>query len=108
MLSAFFRGAPSGARFLRVKVPNSPGSGKNIAEGKGVNREVESEGSWMWGKILTSWANLWSDEQKPHIRLYMRVRLPHKPKPNNYTESCMINEADRWRGRNVWYLRRSV
>ncbi len=35
----------------------------------------------------------------------MRVRLRHKSKPNNYTESCMINEADRWRGRNVWYLR---
>ena len=26
-----------------------PGSGKDIAEGKGVHREVESEGSWMWG-----------------------------------------------------------
>ena len=96
-------GAPSGARFSRVKVPNPPGSGKDIAEGKGVHREVESEGSWMWGKILTSWANLWSDEQKSHIRLCMRVRLPLKSKPNNYTESCMINEADRWRGRNVWY-----
>ncbi len=31
-----------------------------------------------------------------------------KAKPNNYTESCMINEADGWRGRNVWYLGRSV
>ena len=41
--------APSGARFQRVKVPNPPGSGKDIAEGKGVHREVESEGSWMWG-----------------------------------------------------------
>ena len=39
--------APSGARFQRVKVPNPPGSGKDIAEGKGVHREVESEGSWM-------------------------------------------------------------
>ena len=39
--------APSGARFLRVKVPNLPGSGKDIAESKGVYREVESEGSWM-------------------------------------------------------------
>ena len=60
------------------------------------------------GEILTPWANLWSDEQKSHTRLYMRVRLPSKSKPNNYTESCMINEADRWRGRNVWYLGRSV
>ena len=32
-----------------MKVPNPPGSGKDIAEGKGVHREVESEGSRMWG-----------------------------------------------------------
>ena len=38
----------------------------------------------------------------------MRVRLLFKSKPDNYTESCMINEADGWRGRNVWYLGRSV
>ena len=38
----------------------------------------------------------------------MRVRLPHKPKPNNYTESCMIDVADGWREGNVWYLGRSV
>ena len=31
----------------RVKVPNPPGSGKDIAESKGVHREMESEGSWM-------------------------------------------------------------
>ena len=31
-----------------MKVPNPPGSGKDIAEGKGVHREVESEGSRMW------------------------------------------------------------
>ena len=37
------------ARFQRVQVPNPPGSGKDIAEGKGVYREVESEGSRMWG-----------------------------------------------------------
>ena len=41
--------APGGARFQWVQVPNPPGSGKDIAEGKGVHREVESEGSWMWG-----------------------------------------------------------
>ena len=56
----------------------------------------------------SSWANLWSDEQKPHMRLCMRVRLPYKPKPNNYTESCMIDVADGWRERNVWYPGRSV
>ena len=44
-----YYGAPGGARFLRVQVPNPPGSGKDIAEGKGVHREVESEGSRMWG-----------------------------------------------------------
>ena len=53
-------------------------------------------------------ANLWSDEQKSHIRSSMRVRLQFKPKPNSYTESCLIDEADRWRGRNVWYPGRSV
>ena len=55
-----------------------------------------------------SWANLWSDEQKSHMRLCMRIRLQHKRKSNNYTKSDMIDEADRWRGRNVWYLGRSV
>ncbi|MFR4784884.1 MAG: hypothetical protein ACLUAR_20155 [Pilosibacter sp.] len=38
----------------------------------------------------------------------MRVRLLYKPKPDNYTESCMVNVADRWRERNVWYPGRSV
>ena len=55
-----------------------------------------------------SWANLWSDGQESHMRSRMRIRLQHKSKSNNYTESCMINEADGWRGRNVWYLGRSV
>ena len=45
---SFFAGAPGGARFSRVQVPNPPGSGKDIAEGKGVHREVESEGSRIW------------------------------------------------------------
>ena len=43
-----FLSRPGGACFLRVKDPNPPGSGKEIAEGKGVRREVESEGSRMW------------------------------------------------------------
>ena len=38
----------------------------------------------------------------------MRVRLHFKPKPDNYTESCMIDVAGRWRERNVWYPGRSV
>ena len=42
------------------------------------------------------------------MRLCMRIRLQYKSKSDSYTESCMINEADGWRGRNVWYLGRSV
>ena len=53
-------------------------------------------------------ANLRSDGQKPYTRLYMRVSLPHKMKPDSYTESCAVNAADGWRERNVWYPGRSV
>ena len=38
----------------------------------------------------------------------MRVRLLDKLKPDNYTESCGINAAGRWRKRNVWYPGRSA
>lgn len=38
----------------------------------------------------------------------MRVRLLYKPKPENYTESCMVNVTDGWRERNVWYPGRSA
>ena len=38
----------------------------------------------------------------------MRVRLHIKPKPNNCTESCMVDVADGWRERNVWYPGRSA
>ena len=38
----------------------------------------------------------------------MRVRLRTKSKPNNYTESCGIDVADRWRERSVWYPGRSA
>ena len=53
-------------------------------------------------------ANLWSDEQKSHIRLYTGVRLLIKLKPNNYTELCAVYVADGWREGNVWYPGRSV
>jgi len=53
-------------------------------------------------------ANLWSDEQKPHTRLYIGVRLRNKLKPDNYTELYAVNVADGWRERNVWYPGRSV
>ncbi len=38
----------------------------------------------------------------------MRVRLRNKSKPNSCTESCMVNVADGWRERNVWYPGRSA
>ena len=38
----------------------------------------------------------------------MRVRLHYKLKPDNYTESCMVDVADGWRERNVWYPGRSA
>ena len=106
-LHPVFYCVPSGARFQRVKVPNPPGSGKDIAEGKGVYREENLKEAGC-GEHTNPRANLWSDEQKSHKRSCMRVSLHNKMKPNNYTESCMINEADGWRGRNVWYLGRSV
>ena len=52
--------------------------------------------------------NLWSDEQKSYIRLCMRVSLHLKMKSDSYTESCVVNAADGWRERNVWYPGRSV
>ena len=60
------------------------------------------------GEPTNPWANLWSDEQKAHRRLCMRVSLLNKIKPDNYTESCAVNAADGWRERNVWYQGRSV
>ena len=38
----------------------------------------------------------------------MRVRLQSKLKPDSYTESCMVDVADGWRERNVWYPGRSA
>ena len=81
-----------------MKVPNPPDSGKDIAEIKGVHREVESEGSWRQISGLTN---------RNHIRLDLRVRLQDKSKPSNCTESGIVNVADIWRERNVWYPGRS-
>ena len=50
----FFIGAPSGRMFQRVKVPNPPGSGKDIAKSKGVLGNWESEGSWRQITGLTN------------------------------------------------------
>ena len=38
----------------------------------------------------------------------MWVRQQAMLKPDNYTESCMINEADGWRGRNVYIILNST
>ena len=29
--------------------------------------------------------------------------MPHKPKSNNYSELTIVDVADIWRERNVWY-----
>ena len=50
----FFLGAPSGRMFQRVKVPNPPDSGKDIAKSKGVLGNWESEGSWRQITGLTN------------------------------------------------------
>ena len=46
--------APSGRMFQRVKVPNPPDSGKDIAKSKGVPGNWESEGSWRQITGLTN------------------------------------------------------
>ena len=56
-----------------------------------------------FGEPTNPRANLRPDEQKSHIRYSLRVRLPYKPKPDNYTEPAGIDETGRWRERNVWY-----
>ena len=43
-----------------------------------------------------------------HIRLQLRIRLHFKLKSNNYSELAVVNVADGWRERNVWYPGRSV
>ena len=42
-----------------------------------------------------------------HIRLQLRIRLHDKLKSNNYSELTVVDVADRWRERNVWYQGRS-
>lgn len=49
-----FYSAPSGRMFQRVKVPNPPDSGKDIAKSKGVLGNWESEGSWRQITGLTN------------------------------------------------------
>ena len=68
-----------------MKVLSVPGSGKHIVKGKGVHREVESEGSPRQTLGLTN---------RNHIRQVRRIRLHYKPKSNNYTEYVNVNVAD--------------
>jgi hypothetical protein len=55
---AFVLVRPAWAQSRGLKSLVCPSSGKDIANGKGVASDCESEGSRM--------ANLWSDEQKSH------------------------------------------
>ena len=80
------------------KSPIRPSSGKDTAKTKGVQREVESEGRWRQISGLTN---------RNHIRLQLRIRLHNKSKSNNYSELTVVNVADIWRERNVWYQGRS-
>ena len=52
-----------------MQVLNPPSSGKDTAEGKGVHRELESEGSWLLEHI-NQWANLLSDGQESHQAMH--------------------------------------
>ena len=53
-------------------------------------------------------ANLWTDEQKSHMRLFAGVRLLCKSKPDNYTELRRVDAAVTWSERNVCYSGRSL
>ena len=57
------------------------------------------------GNILTH-GQISGLTDRNHIRPCVRVRLLNKSKPNNHTESRMVNVADR--ERDVWYPGRSV
>lgn len=81
----FYYSAPGGRTFYRVQVSNPPHSGKDIAKIKGVPGDEESEGRW---KQISGLAN------RNLIRLWMRVRLLTKSKPNNYMESFTVNKNE--------------
>ncbi len=52
------------------------------------------------GNILTH-GQISGLTNRNHIRPCVRVRSLNKSKPNNHTESRMVNVADRWRERRV-------
>lgn len=84
--------------FLTGESPQSALVVGRIQPRPGVHCEVESEGRWRQISGLT---------YRNHIRLQLRIRLHNKPKSNNYSESTVVNVADIWRERNVWYQGRS-
>ena len=96
--SPFIAVRPAGARSNGWKSRTRPDSGKCIAYGKGVHREVESEGSRRQTSGLTN---------RNHMRQQLRVRLRYKLKPNNYPELAAVYVADGWRERTCEYLGRS-
>ena len=68
-----------------MQVLSVPGSGKHIVKGKGVHREVESEGSPRQTLGLTN---------RNHIRQLRRISLLDKVKSGSYTEYVNVNVAD--------------
>ena len=70
----------------------------DTAKTKGVVGDCESEGRWRQISGLTN---------RNHIRLQLWIRLHNKSKSNNYSELTVVNVADGWRERNVWYPGRS-
>ena len=80
--------APIGARFQQAKVPNPPNSGKNIAEGKDVHREVEAG----YGKYTNLWANVCFQIHSS----YIRVRMPNNvcDNPVSYTHLDVYKRQD--------------
>ena len=64
-----------------MKDPNLPGSGKEIAEGKGVHREAESEGSRRQSLRLMNRNRIKGGSE--------RTRLPEKLKSNTTQNSVM-------------------
>jgi len=73
-------------------------SAKHIAKGKGVHREVESEGSRRRTSGLTN---------RNHIRRRKLGKAAKQAKAQNYPEGCGVNVADGWKERLRSYPGRS-
>jgi len=73
-------------------------SAKHIAKGKGVHREVESEGSRRQTSGLTN---------RNHIRRCKLGKVAIQTEAQNYPEGYSVNVADRWKERLRSYPGRS-